>query len=319
MEVVRHREEDLLGHLLDARRDVAVEGIERLVLVLAVARRRAHHVVELLCQRRARREVVGEVAHVVPERAVLADPDHLLDAVDVLRLPVGRHAHELVLALVHLEAAVGGERRVQEADRMGEPHLLHDADAVALPDAHGPGGPLAGAVDGEDRRVVVRRGEVARRRVRHVVVGEDDLLRVDPELLLQQVLHPQLLREPGVHRLAEDGPRSRERRERGGEDALELDDRLLVEDDQVEVVRGDAGALQAELDRELREARIVLHPAEALFFRGREDDAVLHDRRRRVVVVEAEPEDVQLNPAFARARACRCARASRPRKSRASA
>jgi hypothetical protein len=37
---------------------------------------------------------------------------------------------------------------------MREAHLLHDLDAVALADAERAGGPLARAVDGEDRRMV---------------------------------------------------------------------------------------------------------------------------------------------------------------------
>jgi hypothetical protein len=40
VEVPRHLEHDLLGHLLDARGDVAVERVERLVAELRIARRR---------------------------------------------------------------------------------------------------------------------------------------------------------------------------------------------------------------------------------------------------------------------------------------
>jgi hypothetical protein len=88
---------------------------------------------------------------------------------------------------------------------VGEAHLLHDRDAVALADAERAGGPLARAVDGQDRGVVERGSCSSSPRVRDMWWSAKTISSGRSELLLQQVLHPELLREPGVHRLAEDG------------------------------------------------------------------------------------------------------------------
>ena len=56
--------------------------------------------------------------------------------------------------------------------------------------------------------------------------------------------------------------------QRHGQDALELEDRLLVEDDGVEVGGRMPGLLEAVLDGERGERGVVLLAAEALFLRG---------------------------------------------------
>jgi hypothetical protein len=90
------------------------------------------------------------------------------------------HAHELVLALVDLEPAVGGERGVEEAERVGEADLLQDLDLVPAPDADRRRRPFARAVDGQDRRVLEGRRVEARGRVADVVLGEEELRGGDP-------------------------------------------------------------------------------------------------------------------------------------------
>ena len=78
-------------------------------------------------------------------------------SVGVLRLAVGREAHELVLAGVDLEAGEVGERRVEQAERVREADLADQLELVALADAERGRRPLADAVDGEDGRLLERR------------------------------------------------------------------------------------------------------------------------------------------------------------------
>ncbi len=66
------------------------------------------------------------------------------------------HPHELVLAFVDLKAAVRREGRVEETERVREPHLLDDLDLVAAPNRHRRRRPLAGPVDSEDRGLFER-------------------------------------------------------------------------------------------------------------------------------------------------------------------
>ena len=60
---------------------------------------------------------IVEVGLVEPEAAVGPQVDQMLeDPVRIARYAVGGQAHQLVLAMVHREAAVVGERRVEQAE-----------------------------------------------------------------------------------------------------------------------------------------------------------------------------------------------------------
>ena len=68
---------------------------------------------------------VIEVPLVEPERAVVESVEQMgVNPVHVPRLPERREPHQLVLSAVHLESRLVRERRVQEAERIGEAKLL---------------------------------------------------------------------------------------------------------------------------------------------------------------------------------------------------
>ena len=116
-------------------------------------------------------------------RAVLADLDQMvLDGLHVLRLAVGREAHQLVLAGVHLEPGVVGERAVEEAERVREPHLAQHVELMASAYADRRGRPLADAVDRQHRRLFERRWIEGRGGVRFVMLAKQDLARVALEM-----------------------------------------------------------------------------------------------------------------------------------------
>ena len=79
-----------------------------------------------------RRVVEREVVHVEPEAAVARTCRRTRETSSTYRgSPYGRHAHDLVLALVHLEAEEGGEGRVEEAERVREVDLPNRSRAGA--------------------------------------------------------------------------------------------------------------------------------------------------------------------------------------------
>ena len=97
-----------------------------------------------------------------------------------------------------------------------------------------------------------------------VVLGEEQLA-VDPaarrrglERLLQVRLLEQLLLDPERHRHAERAKAARRIGEIGLEQALELDERLLEEDDMVDAVEVDACRIQAIADGLCGKAGIML-------------------------------------------------------------
>ena len=180
----------------------------------------------------------------------------LEDQVRVDRPAVGGQAHQLVLAAVDLEAAVVGERRVEQAERVGELDVVDQADAVPLADAEGGRAPLADAVEREDRRLVERAGEEGAGGVALVVVGEDQPRPGRPaEALPQGPPHVQLLLEPERHGQPEAAEPARGVGQVGLEQPLELGQRLVVEGDVVEVGRRQARLAQAIGDGLAREAR----------------------------------------------------------------
>src|SRR5262249_48808116 len=80
-------------------------------------------------------------------------------------------------------------------------------------------------------------------------------------------------------------------REIGLEQALELEERLVVEDNVVDLIQRHAGLAQTVLDRVRREARGVLLARESLFLSRRRDTAVLDQRGRAVVIEGRDAKD----------------------------
>jgi hypothetical protein len=237
--------------------------------------------------------VVGEVAHVELEGAVVVDVHHLAhDALGVHRLAVGGQPHDLVLGAVDLEAQVVGEGAVEQPQAVGEADLLEQRDVRALADAVGGGGPLTDPVDGEDRRLLEGRGQKGRGGVAHVVLGVEDGPRVGLELPADGRGHPELLVQPHRHRLAEGAERARKGGDVGAQHPLELEQRLVVEADDVEVPGLDPGLLEDVADGVVGEVGVVLLPREALLLRGRDHLAVPQEGSGGVVVEAGDPEDV---------------------------
>ena len=99
---------------------------------------------------------------------------------------VGRHAHDLELAVEHVEAEVLGDRAVQAAQRIRIVELLDLVDPTVLAPAEESGGVLALAVDAEDRGLFLEpRAMVGAGGMGKVVLDRLDLdfLQVEAELL----------------------------------------------------------------------------------------------------------------------------------------
>src|SRR4029453_2596527 len=103
--------------------------------------------------------------------------------------------------------------------------------------------------------------------------------------------HPELVSQPQRHR-HEVGPQSSRRgRGVGLEQAVELDERLLVETDQVQLAGLEVGFTQAVFDGARWEAGVVLLAGESLFLRRGNDAAVLYKTGGRIVVVRRKSQD----------------------------
>ena len=164
---------------------------------------------------------------------------------------------------------------------------------MALADADRGRRPLADAVHRHDRRVLERRRVERRGGVALVVLGEDvAVLRPRAEAAAQLAAHVQLLAEPDRHRLGERPQADRREREVGLEQPVELQDRLVIEGDEVEVARRDACRAQAVVDGPGREVGVVLLAGEALLLRRGDDLPVPQQGGGGVVVEGGDAEDV---------------------------
>ena len=160
------------------------------------------------------------------------------DQVDVARLAVRREPHHLVLARVHLEAGVVGERRVEHAERVRVVQLGEQLEVLAAPDAVRRRRPLADAVHREHGGLLERRRVERARGVRLVVLGEEQLALVAAELRADAAspVKSFSFSHTGIAVRNELQPLRRDA-EVVLEDALELEERLVVEADVVELGR----------------------------------------------------------------------------------
>ena len=152
-----------------------------------------------------------EVIKIERERAVRRAADQLADLLGQRGPAVGGEAHDLVFVLVHREAEIGGEGRIQHAERMRKPDFAQALIVVGpfarrSPCADRQRRPLADAVGGQDRRAARRRGEERGGGVRLMVLGEQDLASGHAEMRRDDPAHPDLFAERVLHRVRKRPP-----------------------------------------------------------------------------------------------------------------
>ena len=143
----------------------------------------------------------------------------------------------------------------------GKVDLADDLEAAALAERERRRGPFAHAVHRQHGRPLERRGEEGAGGMAQVMLGEQQLaLPIDVvaqrlQLLDQQALLEELLLEPQRQRLAERGEAARREGEIRLQKPLELEERLVVERDEVDFGRPDSGGFEAGANGLVRESR----------------------------------------------------------------
>jgi hypothetical protein len=285
----------LLGDELDRCGDIHLPLRQEL---LGRSRRGAEQLVELAIGH-AQAGAILEVREVEMEGAVRLDLDQVVaDQRGVFRLAVGREPHHLVLAGIDLEPEIVGERRVEQAERMRKMDLAVDLDRVVLAQPRRGRRPLADAIHGQDRRASEGRWIEGAGGVRLVMLGEHQLLgdvdagHVPRQVVAQHLALEQLLARPHGKCRRKRAKPARRQRKVGLEQALELQERLVVEDDVVDVLKRHPAGLEAVFHRLCGKGRVVADAREPLLLRRRNDFALLHQRGRAVVIEGGDAEDV---------------------------
>ena len=215
----------------------------------------------------------------------------LEDEVEVLRLPIRSEPHHLVLAGVDLEAGVIGEGRVEQAERVGPPQFAQELELAASADADGGRRPLTNAVHGQNCSLFERGREEGARRMRLVVLGIEKVAFVAAQRIPQRAIGVEFLLDPERPSLEEGAEALGSGADVRLEDALELEQRLVVEADERKVLRPDAALLQAELDGAGGEVGVSLLAREPLLRGRRDDPAILYEAGGAVVVESGDAED----------------------------
>src|SRR5436190_2442533 len=177
---------------------------------------------------------------------------------------------------------------------MRKGQLPKNGNVLVLAVCDGRRRPLANAVDRHDRRISEWRRIERARRMRQVMLWEINRRPAVPELrqmLVEEALHEQFFLDPDRY-----GGRKAQKAARGKpmirfEQTLELQQRLVVERDGVEVLVFPTGLLQHVSSRVNWEGRVVTLPRESLFLSGCDNLAVDEKRRGAVVVVRRYSEN----------------------------
>ena len=289
--VPRQPHQDFLRHHLDRARHVHVPLLHRR---FRPARRAAKETMKLFIRHRRAAQKI-EVVQVQPERAVgLHVKECIADDVGELRFTVRRETHEFVFARVDAEAAVVRERGIDQTERMREAQLLEHLDFTSATGPDGRGGPLAHAVNRQDRRLVERRWIKRTGRVRLVMFGKKNFtVSTQPRQLgTDGFAQIQFLAKPVGQDRGKRPPAAGRDGQIRFQQPRELQNGLVVKHHRVQLRSGQRGVLKAELNGQLREVGIVFLAREPFLLCGAEDFTVAHQGRRGIVIVGRDAENV---------------------------
>ena len=280
----RHPQHDLLGHRLDARRQIHVPLFE---LGFRPARRPAEQLGEPAIGHRQPLAVI-EVRHVHPEAPVRPQIDQVLEDHVLINGPtVGSQAHQLIFAAVDLEPAVISERRIEQPQRVRKLELLEKAQLVPLALAERRRAPLAHAVQCQNSGLLIRARKKGAGGMALVVVRKDKpRLARQGKALAQRPAHVELILEPKRHRQ----PKAAKARWRvsqvGLQQPVELRQRLVIKGNTIQVLRLESCLAQTICDGVCRKAGVMFPAGEPLLL-SRGDDIAIHYQRRGAVMIES--------------------------------
>ena len=239
-------EHNFLGHNLDAGSHIHMLLFERGFRLPGFHFEQAAELVAGHCQALA----VVEVLHVHPEAAIGLNVDEMLaNAICVDRFSVRCQPHQFVFATIDFESTVISECRVEQAERMRERDLFCKFNPVGF--AHPPnrGTPFTDTIQCQDRSLFERAWKECACGMAFMVFGENQLcLRRPGHFFANPAIHHQLLFQPDGNCRHEAAEAGRSERQVCFQKSFELDERLLVEDDIVQIGSRNARFFQTVFD-----------------------------------------------------------------------
>src|SRR6266436_8170027 len=175
--------------------------------------------------------------------------------------------------------------------------LLPHLQMIALSEADGGRCPLAHPVHRQHRRFLKRRREEGAGGMALMMLGKEETPlpvvggSVGLELFFQQGLLEQLFPEPQRNGHGEGREPAGGEREVRLQEALEFQERLVVEDDVIHLGEAAAALSEAILDRMDGKTCVVLLSYEPFLLGGRYDTPVIDEGRRAVVIKGRDAQD----------------------------
>ncbi len=176
-------------------------------------------------------------------------------------------------------------------------HFPERFQTVSLPHPRGTGGPFPYSIKTQHSRILIWRGKERGGRVGFVMFGEQNR-RCRPggidilELLKEKRLLEQLFFQPYGHGHEKRPQSFRSKGQVRLEQALELQQRLVVEHNVGQIRQPDSARIQTITHRVLRKARVMFFSGEAFFLRGSDDLAVFHQTSCAVVIKGGNSKNV---------------------------
>ena len=289
-DMTRHLEDNIFGHRLYARRHIHVALSQ---LFVRLPRRAAEKRVKAGIGHGQALAII-KIPLVQPERTIVLDLDEVLaHQVGKARFAIGGKTHEFVLTRINLESAIRGESAVEQSERMGKADFGAQLDPVAPPDSPAGCRPLPHPIHRENGCLLERAGKKGARRMRLVVAAKINRSGVvAAQTLVDFSRQVQLGLQPLRH-----GPKKGEEPAGGNgevslEQALELQQWLLVENHRIQITVRDSAGFEAIANRAFRKPLIVLLPRKSFLLSCGHNLPVAHQRGRAVVVEGGNTEDI---------------------------
>src|SRR5205807_42428 len=192
---------------------------------------------------------------------------------------------------VHFEAAIISECGIEQAERMGKAQLMSETDLVAGPNPKASRAPFADAVEREDGGFIERTGEEGTGGVAFVMIEEDQRRSAPWDSLAKDLPQEQFLFQPNRHGSDKADETARRESQVGLQEALEFDERLFVEGDEVELLGAQAGFLEAIRNCGVGKSGVVFPPAETLLLDGGHNLSIHHQSSCAIVIERGNSQD----------------------------
>ena len=173
-------------------------------------------------------------------------------------------------------------------------HLFENRHFIAPSEANGRGRPFAHTIHRQKRSLFEGRWEKGARGMCLVMLGEQhrNLGPQPRDLVAEGAGKIELFPQPPRQRTREGEPSARRHRKIGLQHPGELDDRLVIKDNGIQIRFGEARLFQAKRNGMPGKTFVVFLPAETFLLRGGDDVPVTQKRRRGVMVIGGDAENV---------------------------